>query len=61
MFTDVEFMTANEKEMVLINHSLDVLDACVKRSREDEKFARQFLRVQVWFYVVTHADLRTYL
>ena len=26
-----------------INHSLDVLEACVKRSREDEKFARQFL------------------
>ena len=43
MFTHVEFMTAKEKEMVLINHSLDVLKACVKRSREDEKFARQFL------------------
>ena len=26
-----------------IKHSLDVLEACVKRSREDEKFARQFL------------------
>ena len=26
-----------------IKHSLDVLDACVKRSREDEKFTRQFL------------------
>lgn len=26
-----------------INHSLNVLEACVKRSREDEKFARQFL------------------
>ena len=26
-----------------INHSLDVLEACVKRSRQDEKFARQFL------------------
>ena len=31
------------KAQVDINHSLDVLDACVKRSREDEKFARQFL------------------
>ncbi len=26
-----------------ITHSLDVLDACVERSRKDEKFARQFL------------------
>ena len=26
-----------------ITHSLDVVEACVKRSREDEKFARQFL------------------
>ena len=26
-----------------INHSLDVLEACVKRSREDEEFAREFL------------------
>jgi hypothetical protein len=26
-----------------IKHSLDVLEACVRRSREDEKFARQFL------------------
>ena len=26
-----------------INHNLDVLEACVKRSRKDEKFARQFL------------------
>jgi hypothetical protein len=31
------------KAQVDIVHSLDVLDACVKRSREDEKFARQFL------------------
>lgn len=31
------------KAEVDIAHSLDVLDACVKRSREDEKFARQFL------------------
>jgi len=31
------------KVQVDINHSLDVLEACVKRSREDEKFARQFL------------------
>lgn len=31
------------KAEVDINHSLDVLEACVKRSREDEKFARQFL------------------
>ena len=26
-----------------IHHSLNVLEVCVKRSREDEKFARQFL------------------
>ena len=26
-----------------INHSLDVLEACIKHSRKDEKFARQFL------------------
>jgi len=26
-----------------ITHSLDVLEACVKRSKKDEKFARQFL------------------
>lgn len=26
-----------------ISHSLDVLEACIKRSRKDEKFARQFL------------------
>jgi hypothetical protein len=26
-----------------INHSLDVLETCLKRSREDDKFARQFL------------------
>ncbi|MCJ7655967.1 MAG: hypothetical protein MUO97_11865 [Dehalococcoidia bacterium] len=26
-----------------INHSLDVLEACIKMAREDEKFARQFL------------------
>jgi len=26
-----------------INHSLDVLEACVKRSRQDDNFARQFL------------------
>jgi hypothetical protein len=26
-----------------IKHSLDVLEVCVKRSREDDKFARQFL------------------
>lgn len=31
------------KAQVDIAHSLDVLEACVKRSREDEKFARQFL------------------
>jgi hypothetical protein len=31
------------KAQAEINHSLDVLEACVKRSREDEKFARQFL------------------
>lgn len=26
-----------------IAHSLDVIDACVKRSRQDDQFARQFL------------------
>ena len=26
-----------------ITHSLNVLEACLKRSREDDKFARQFL------------------
>lgn len=26
-----------------ISHSLDVLEACMKRCRKDEKFARQFL------------------
>lgn len=26
-----------------ISHSLDVLEACVNRAKEDEKFARQFL------------------
>jgi len=31
------------KAEVDINHSLDVIEACVKRSREDKKFARQFL------------------
>jgi hypothetical protein len=31
------------KAQVDIVHSLDVLDACVKRSREDDKFAREFL------------------
>jgi hypothetical protein len=31
------------KAQVDITHSLDVLEACVKRSREDDKFARQFL------------------
>jgi len=35
-----EILTKAEAD---INHSLDVLEACVKRSREDEKFARQFL------------------
>jgi hypothetical protein len=31
------------KAEVDINHSLDLLEACVKRSRKDGKFARQFL------------------
>ena len=35
-----EILTKAEAD---IKHSLDVLEACVKRSREDEKFARQFL------------------
>lgn len=31
------------KAQVDITHSLNVLEACVKRSREDQEFARQFL------------------
>jgi hypothetical protein len=31
------------KAQANIVHSLDVLEACVKRSREDDKFAREFL------------------
>jgi hypothetical protein len=32
-----------EKAQADIAHSLDVLEACVERSKKDEKFARQFL------------------
>jgi len=35
--------TIEKKAAADITDSLDLLDACVKRSREDEKFARQFL------------------